>query len=64
MASCNCRREVTPTHSACSVSFGKGLTTGEPGSVQRLLLAVSDINAARADLVDRGVEVSEVFRLG
>ncbi len=55
--------QFTPTHSACSVSFGKGLTTEEPGSVQRLLLAVSDINAARADLVDRGVEVSEVFHL-
>ena len=53
--------QFTPTHSACSVSFGKGLTTGEPGSVPRLLVAVSDIDAARADLVDRGVEVSEVF---
>ena len=40
--------QFTLTHSACSVSSGKGLTTGEPGSVQRLLLAVSDINAARA----------------
>ena len=55
--------QFTPTRSVCSVSFGKGLTTGKPGSVQRLLLAVSDINAARTDLVDRGVEVSEVFHL-
>jgi len=55
--------QFTPTHSVCSVSFGKGLTTGEPGSVQRLLLAVSDINAARTDLVDRGIEVSQVFHL-
>ncbi len=55
--------QFTPTHSACSVSLGKGLTTGRPGSVQRLLLAVSDINAARTDLVNRGVEVSEVFHL-
>jgi hypothetical protein len=50
-------------HSACSVSFGKGLTTDEPGSVQRLLLAVSDIDAARAELLNRGVKVSEVYHL-
>jgi catechol 2,3-dioxygenase-like lactoylglutathione lyase family enzyme len=55
--------QLTPLHSACSISFGTGLTTGEPGSVQRLLLAVDDIDAARADLISRGVEVSEVFHL-
>ena len=55
--------QLTPPHSACSISFGKGLTTAGPGSAQRLLLAVSDIDAARADLVSRGVEVSEVFHL-
>lgn len=55
--------QLTPPYSACSISFGTGLTTGEPGSVQRLLLAVSDIGAARADLLSRGVEVSEVFHL-
>jgi len=55
--------QVTPPHSNCSIAFGKGVTTGEPGSVQRLLLAVSDINAAREDLVRRGIEVSEVFHL-
>ena len=55
--------QLTPPHSACSVSFGKGVTTGQPGSVQRLLLAVDDINAARAALVSRGIEVSEVFHL-
>ncbi len=55
--------QLTPPHSDCSVAFGKGLTTGEPGSVQRLLLAVYDVNAARADLINRGVEVSEVFHL-
>ncbi len=55
--------QLTPPHSACSVSFGIGLTTDEPGSVQRLLLAVSDIDAARADLISRGVEVSEIFHL-
>ena len=51
------------THSACSVAFGKGVTTGEPGSVQRLILAVDDIDAARADLVRRGIEVSGLFHL-
>ncbi len=55
--------QLTPTHSACSIAFGKGLTTDQPGSVQRLLLAVGDIDAARADLISRGVEVSEVFHL-
>jgi catechol 2,3-dioxygenase-like lactoylglutathione lyase family enzyme len=55
--------QVTPTHSACSIAFGKGVTTAAPGSAQRLLLIVSDIEAARADLVKRGVAVSEVFHL-
>ena len=55
--------QLTPTQSACSVAFGKGVTTGEPGSVQRLILAVDDIDAARADLVRRGIEVSGLFHL-
>ena len=55
--------QFTPPHSACSIAFGKGLTTGEPGSVQRLLLAVADIDAARADLLGRSIKVSEVFHL-
>jgi catechol 2,3-dioxygenase-like lactoylglutathione lyase family enzyme len=55
--------QLTPPHSPCSVAFGQGITTGEPGSVQRLILAVSDIDAARADLISRGAEVSEVFHL-
>jgi len=55
--------QLTPPHSACSISFGKGLTTAEPGSARRLLLAVSDIDAARAELIGRGVEVSGVFHL-
>jgi catechol 2,3-dioxygenase-like lactoylglutathione lyase family enzyme len=53
--------QFTPPGSACSISFGKGLTTSEPGSAQRLELAVYDIDAAREDLVSRGVEVSELF---
>jgi catechol 2,3-dioxygenase-like lactoylglutathione lyase family enzyme len=51
----------TPTGSACSVLFGKGVTTAKPGSVEGLHLIVSDVVAARADLVARGVDVSEVF---
>jgi catechol 2,3-dioxygenase-like lactoylglutathione lyase family enzyme len=55
--------QLTPPHSDCSIAFGKGVTTGEPGSVHRLILAVDDIDEARADLVDRGAPVSEVFHL-
>jgi predicted enzyme related to lactoylglutathione lyase len=53
--------QVTPPQSQASVHFGKGLTTAAPGSVVRLYLAVNDINAARADLISRGAQVSEVF---
>jgi catechol 2,3-dioxygenase-like lactoylglutathione lyase family enzyme len=51
----------TPTGSQCSILFGKGVTTEAPGSVQGLHLIVSDVEAARAQLVSRGVEVSEIF---
>jgi catechol 2,3-dioxygenase-like lactoylglutathione lyase family enzyme len=53
--------QFTPTHSLASIHFGNGLTTAEPGSVDRLYLAVKDIEAARQDLIRRGVEVSEVY---
>jgi catechol 2,3-dioxygenase-like lactoylglutathione lyase family enzyme len=53
--------QLTPPRSGCSISFGKGLTTAEPGSAQGLELVVSDIEAAREDLISRGVEVSELF---
>ena len=53
--------QLTPPHSACSVAFVKGLTTGEPGSVKRLILAVDDIDAARESVSTRGIEISEVF---
>ena len=53
--------QFTPPHSQCSIHFGKGLTEAEPGSADRLLLAVEDIDAARADLIGRGVDVSEVY---
>ena len=55
--------QLTPPHSDCSVAFGTGVTTGEPGSVHRLILAVNDIDEARAGLLDRGAPVSEVFHL-
>jgi catechol 2,3-dioxygenase-like lactoylglutathione lyase family enzyme len=53
--------QFTPPHSECSIAFGTGLTTAEPGSVERLETVVSDIEAAREDLTSRGVEVSEFF---
>jgi catechol 2,3-dioxygenase-like lactoylglutathione lyase family enzyme len=52
--------QMTPPHSECSIHFGKGFTTMQPGSLDRLYLAVEDIDAAREDLVSRGVDVSEV----
>jgi predicted enzyme related to lactoylglutathione lyase len=52
--------QLTPPGSACSISIGKGLVENPPGSVQGLQLVVDDIEAARAELVERGVEVSEV----
>jgi hypothetical protein len=52
---------LTPPRSQCSISFGKGLTTAEPGSAQRLELVVSDIDVAREDLIRRGVDVSAGF---
>jgi catechol 2,3-dioxygenase-like lactoylglutathione lyase family enzyme len=52
--------QFTPPHSGCSIQVGKGGTTAEPGSAQGLILVVDDIDAARDDLISRGVEVSEV----
>jgi catechol 2,3-dioxygenase-like lactoylglutathione lyase family enzyme len=53
--------QFTPPGSPASIHFGKGITPAAPGSAQGLYLVVSDIEAARADLVGRGVDVSEVF---
>jgi catechol 2,3-dioxygenase-like lactoylglutathione lyase family enzyme len=53
--------QVTPPGSPCSILFGKGITTAVPGSVQGTFLIVDDIEAARAELIRDGVEVSEVF---
>src|SRR5450432_4873176 len=53
--------QFTPPGSGCSVIFGKNVTAAAPGSAQGLYLIVSDIEAARNELLGRGVEVSEVF---
>ena len=52
--------QFTPPHSQCSIQVGKGRTTAEPGSAQAMILVVEDIDAAREDLISRGVDVSEV----
>ena len=52
--------QLTPPGSACSIALGEGLVEGEPGSLKGLQLVVSDINAAHAQLAERGVTVSEV----
>jgi len=52
--------QLTPPGSACSIAIGVGLGEMQPGTVQGLQLVVEDIHAARAELVDRGVEVGEV----
>ncbi len=53
--------QLTPPGSACSVIFGEGVTSAPPGSSEGLQLSVYDIDAARADLIARGVDVSETF---
>ena len=55
--------QMTPPGSACSISIGKGITKAAPGSVEGLHLVVSDIVGARAELAERGVDVSEVRHL-
>src|SRR5689334_5473629 len=56
--------QFTPPGSGCSIIFGKSVTPAAPGSAQGLYLIVNDIEAARNDLLDRGVQVSEVFHGG
>jgi catechol 2,3-dioxygenase-like lactoylglutathione lyase family enzyme len=53
--------QITPHNSEASIIFGKGITSPKAGSAQTLVLAVDDIDAARNDLIARGVDVSEVF---
>ena len=52
--------QLTPPGSACSIAIGTGVATTAPGSAQGMLLVVSDIDAARAELASHGVEISEV----
>ena len=52
--------QFTPPHSPCSIHVGKGLNADGTGVPQRLILTVSDIDAAREDLIGRGIDVSEV----
>jgi predicted enzyme related to lactoylglutathione lyase len=58
--------QVTPPGSACSIGFGTGVPAyeGTPGSVRGLHLVVDDIEKARADLVDRGVDIAEIQDVG
>jgi catechol 2,3-dioxygenase-like lactoylglutathione lyase family enzyme len=56
--------QLTPPDSECSISIGKGISQADPGSVQGLHLIVTDIEATRAELVEAGVEVSDVFHFG
>jgi catechol 2,3-dioxygenase-like lactoylglutathione lyase family enzyme len=53
--------QFTPPGSAASIIFGKGVTSAQPGSIDRLVLAVYNIDAARGELLSHGVEVSEAF---
>jgi catechol 2,3-dioxygenase-like lactoylglutathione lyase family enzyme len=52
--------QMTPPGSACSIAFGKGLTRLAPGSLDNLQMVVADADEVRADLLTRGVEISEV----
>ena len=53
--------QFTPPRSQASIIFGKGVSSEKPGSMGELVLAVDDIDAARDELINRGVKVSEVF---
>jgi catechol 2,3-dioxygenase-like lactoylglutathione lyase family enzyme len=52
--------QLTPPGSACSIVIGLGITTMQPGSLEGLLMVVSDVQAVRAELVKRGVDISEI----
>jgi catechol 2,3-dioxygenase-like lactoylglutathione lyase family enzyme len=56
--------QMTPPGSACSITVGKGLDLAEPGSLRGTHMIVSDIEAARAELVERGVDISEIYHFG
>jgi predicted enzyme related to lactoylglutathione lyase len=52
--------QLTPPGSACSIAFGQGITTATPGSVEGMQVVVDDVHQARKELLERGVEVSDV----
>ena len=52
--------QLTPPGSACSIAFGVGITTKQPGSLEGLLMVVSDVRAVREELVKRGTDISEI----
>jgi predicted enzyme related to lactoylglutathione lyase len=54
--------QLTPPGSACSITIGTGVTDAEPGSVKGMQMVVDDIEAARAVLVERGIDASEIQR--
>jgi len=56
--------QMTPPGSACSVTIGIGITSAEPGSYRGTHLVVADIEAGRSELVERGVDVSEIRHMG
>ena len=56
--------QFTPPNSGCSIAFGEGIIKAEPGSIERMEMVVSDIEATRDFLVSRGVEVSDFFHRG
>jgi len=56
--------QLTPAGSGCSIIIGTGMTTATPGSAQATTLVVDDIEVARADLVEKGIAVSDVFHFG
>jgi catechol 2,3-dioxygenase-like lactoylglutathione lyase family enzyme len=56
--------QMTPPGSSCSIIFGHGVTSATPGSLDSLVLVVDDIDKARTELVDRGVDVGDVFHDG
>ena len=56
--------QLTPPGSACSISIGTGITDAAPGSVRGMHLVVTDIEAARSDFIERGVDAGEIFHFG
>ncbi|SER76551.1 VOC family protein [Lentzea albida] len=55
--------QLTPPGSGCSIVMGKGIVKGEPGTLKGVQLVVSDLEKARAQLLERGVEVGEIVRM-